>query len=498
MSTARVFTRANAGMDAPPVRVEVHLSPGLPAFTVVGLPESSVREARERVRSAILTSHFVWPDSRIVVNLAPAELPKGGGRFDLPMALGLLAASEQLPRTALDGREFFGELGLDGGLRQTPTLLAAVTAATRAGRTCFVPASQAPQLAVAPGSRVIAGVDLLSVAALARESDPAPTDANLAAPAPATTVDLADIAGQAAGKRVLEVAAAGGHHLLFRGPPGAGKTLLASALPGLLPLPDRREQLDMALLADLSAQPLASGRPFRAPHHSASAVSLVGGGPRALPGEISLAHGGVLFLDELAEFPRAVLDQLRQPLEAGEVVVSRARHRHRYPAAFQLIAATNPCPCGHAGPDDTPCRCAPEQVRRYQARLSGPLLDRIDLHLALERQPTGTVLRPAAAEEDSTTVRRRVETVRARQLARQGCLNAALAARELHRYCSLEPLTAQWFEAACERLSLSARGVHRCLRVARTLADMANAATVTQSQLLEALSYRPAGAGLTD
>lgn len=498
MSTARVFTRANAGMDAPLVRVEVHLSPGLPAFTVVGLPESSVREARERVRSAVLTSHFMWPDSRIVVNLAPAELPKGGGRFDLPMALGVLAASDQLPKAALEGREFFGELGLDGGLRPTPALLAAVTAATRAGHACFVPGAQAQQLAVAPGSRVIAGVDLLSVAALARESDPATTEADIATTAPQASVDLADIAGQAAGKRILEVAAAGGHHLLFRGPPGAGKTLLASALPGLLPLPDRREQLDMALLADLSGQPPVSGRQFRAPHHSASAVALVGGGPRALPGEISLAHGGVLFLDELAEFPRAVLDQLRQPLEAGEVVVSRARYRHRYPAAFQLVAATNPCPCGHAGPDDTPCRCAPEQVRRYQARLSGPLLDRIDLHLALERQPTGTVLHPVGSEEDSATVRRRVETVRLRQLARQGCLNVGLPARDLQTHCRLEPLTGQWFEAACERLALSARAVHRCLRVARTLADMADAPALGQPQLLEALTYRPAGPGLND
>jgi magnesium chelatase family protein len=491
MLTASILTRASAGLTAPPVTVEIHLSPGLPAFNVVGLPESSVREARERVRSALLTSYFEWPDHRITVNLAPADLPKGGGRFDLPIALGLLVATGQVPASALQGREIYGELALDGCIRSVPGLLAAVMAATEAGRECAVPSVGAPVLARTPDARLITGEDLLSLCGRLKQASP-----DYAAPGPipdtpSAGADLAMLHGQASARRCLEIAAAGGHHLLMMGPPGAGKTLLARCLPGILPRSCDDEIYQRWLISDLVGQPLSNERPFRQPHHSASAVSLIGGGPRATPGEITLAHGGVLFLDELPEFPRSVLDTLRQPLESGEVMVSRARGSHRYPASFQLLAAMNPCPCGYLGDDDPPCRCSPDAVARYRARVSGPLLDRIDLHLALARQSAVSVLAPDAMEENSATVRARVAACRDRQVSRQGCSNAALAASQLLAVCQLTPSLQRWFAANCDRMQLSARGMHRCLRVARTLSDMADSETVKKDALLEALSYRP-------
>jgi len=491
MSTATVLSRATAGLYAPAVSVEVHLSNGLPGFTIVGLPESTVREARERVRSALLTSHFDWPDHRITVSLAPAEIPKGGGRFDLPIALGLLVASGQLPESMVSGREFFGELGLDGRLRACRGLLSAAQAATAAGNVCAVPEEQAGDLAGLPGSQVVGGADLLSLCGLLKSASPP-----LAQPAEqeleqACAPDLASVMGQKPAKRALEIAASGGHHLLMTGPPGAGKTLLASTLPGLLPKMGDKEQLELMLIRDQLGLSVDSNRPFRSPHHTVSAAGLMGGGARATPGEVSLAHGGVLFLDELPEFPRRILDLLRQPLEEGSVAIARARGSFRYPCQFQLVAAMNPCPCGYAGSIDPPCRCQNDAVVRYQSRLSGPLLDRIDICIPLERQDSATVLRQVDPGENSESVRTRIEVSRGVQQRRQGCLNHQLSGQELLHQCRLDDSVRRWFEGASNRLQLSARSVHRTLRVGRTIADMREEHRVGEEALLEALSYRP-------
>ncbi len=490
MTTATVFSRAFAGLDAPAVSVEVHLSNGLPGFTIVGLPESSVREARERVRSALLTSHYEWPDHRITVSLAPADIPKGGGRFDLPIALGLLAASGQLPESCLPDREFYGELGLDGSIRATRGILAAVRAASDASRLCGVSSHQAALLAAIPGSKVVGAPDLLTLCGYLREDRlplcrPIEHD-----PSPENHPDIGDVRGQASAKRGLELAASGGHHLLMVGPPGAGKTMLASTLPGIMPTIGAKEAIDLLIMRDLMGLPSSTGRPFRSPHHSASGPALIGGGSHALPGEVSLAHGGILFLDELPEFAPRVLDLLRQPLESGNVTIARARGVHCYPARFQLVAAMNPCPCGFWGDPAQTCRCSGEKVAHYQNRVSGPLLDRIDLHLQLERQPAATLF-SNTSEEQSEDVRARVTTVRQRQFDRQGRLNNALSGTTLMDACQLNRPLLTWFEQSCDRLQISSRGVHRILRVARTLADMAGDTSVQEPALLEALSYRP-------
>ncbi|MBS7458977.1 YifB family Mg chelatase-like AAA ATPase [Coralloluteibacterium stylophorae] len=497
MSLALVHSRARCGVQAPAVRVEVHLAGGLPNLSIVGLPEAAVRESKDRVRAAIQCAQLEFPARRITVNLAPADLPKDGGRFDLPIALGILAASGQLPNEALRELEFAGELALTGELRPVDGILPATLAATAEGRGLVLPAANAAEAALVGEARVFGARTLLEVCGhlagrrpLAQAlADPAATWApGEGAP------DLADVRGQAHARRALEIAAAGGHHLLLIGPPGCGKTLLASRLPGILPEATEAEALETAAVASVSGRGLDVAhwrrRPFRAPHHTASAVALVGGGAQPRPGEISLAHNGVLFLDELAEWERRTLEVLREPLESGVVTISRAARQSEFPARFQLVAAMNPCPCGYAGDASGRCRCSPEQTARYRARLSGPLLDRIDLHVEVPRLAPGELRGDAPPGEDSATVRRRVLHARARQHARSGKPNARLGQRETELACPLTAADHALLERAMEALQLSARATHRILRIARTIADLAGAEAIDTTHLAEAIGYR--------
>lgn len=490
MSHAIILSRAGLGLSAPLVSVEAHLSNGLPAFSVVGLPESSVRESRERVRSALICSHFKWPDRRITVSLAPAEIPKAGGRFDLPIALAILVASGQLSQRHTLDREFMGELGLDGSLRYCRGLLPAVQAATTANRELLLPLVQAEEMARVPGSRIAGARDLLETCGLLKAGPLPLISARVSSAVTTSAADLTEVVGQVLAKRALEIAASGGHHMMMVGPPGAGKTLLATCMPGLLGNTSPAKAFELALIRDLLGLEFEAGRPFRAPHHSTTGVGLIGGGRTACPGEASLAHGGVLFLDELPEYPRAVLDLLRQPLESGEVCISRARGVFHYPAAFQLIAAMNPCPCGYAGDDSNECCCSASTVRRYQARVSGPLMDRIDLHVGLERQTAATLLATETDGASSDAVRCRVNGTQIRQLERQGTLNAGLTGGALLCHCAMDQTVQRWFEGVSDQLQLSGRAIHKTLRVARTLADMAQEEEIGEVALLEALSYR--------
>jgi magnesium chelatase family protein len=446
---------------------------------------------RGRIRSAIISSHLKWPDYHITVNLAPAESIKQGARYDLPVALGLLIASQQLPEAIAHRREFFGELGLDGSIRQCRGLLSAVVAATQAGCACGVAIEGASVLASVTQSRIIAAPDLLSLCGQLQQPNPTLSVTNHSHDsAPITYPDLSAIRGQPLLCRALELAAAGGHHLLISGPPGIGKTLAASVLPGLLPPVTPAQRREVGLLRDLAGLPHCEAPPFRAPHHSSSIAALMGGTSQAIPGEISMAHAGVLFLDELAEFPRAVLNQLRQPLETGEITVSRAAHKHTYPAQFQLVAAMNPCPCGMTGRPESTCHCTPAAIQRYWRGVSGPLLDRIDLHITIDRPPPDALLSKRPSKAHSKTVRERVIKLRERQLTRQHCLNSALEGDQLISVCRLAPKTHTWFVAAIKALSLSARSAHRRLRVARTLADLGGSDTVSITHLETALSFR--------
>ena len=493
MSLALAHSRARAGVHAPPVRVEVHLSGGLPSTQIVGLPEAAVRESRDRVRAAILCAQFEYPARRITINLAPADLPKEGGRFDLPIALGILAASGQIDRDALAQYEFIGELALTGELRAVDGALPAAIAAAGEQRTLIVPPGNAAEAALAQRATDKVARTLLEVCA-ALSAGKALPDAEAPEASTSPLPDLADVRGQLQARRALEIAAAGCHHLLLLGSPGCGKTLLASRLPGILPEASEDEALETAAIASVSGRGVDPARwrqrPYRSPHHTASAVSLVGGGSHPRPGEISLAHNGVLFLDELPEWNRHALEVLREPLESGSVTVARAARSVEFPARFQLIAAMNPCPCGWAGDHSGRCRCSGDSIRRYRARISGPLLDRIDLHLQMPRLPASELRGDAPAGEPSATVRARVLAARRQQLQRAGTLNAHLDQSQTLRDCALTPAEQTLLEQAMERLQLSARSMHRILRVARSIADLAGAQRIERPHLTEAIGYR--------
>jgi len=502
MAFARVACRAQVGLGAPLVTVEVSLTSGLPAFCIVGLPAMVVRESKERVRAALLNSRFEFPAGRITVNLAPADLPKEGGRFDLPIALGLLLASRQLrsaaPLERAVSREFYGELGLTGELKAVAGLLPAAVAARRCGHELIVPRANALEACVVAPALTRAADHLLEVCrhvagtAPLAPFDAAPAAGTLVSRAAAPMLDLADVRGQAHAKRALTIAAAGAHSLLLIGPPGCGKSMLAQRLPGLLPPLEAAEALEVAAIASVSGADFRHQawceRPFRSPHHSATVPALVGGGARARPGEISLAHHGVLFLDELPEFGRATLEALREPLETGMVAVARVARETRYPAAFQLIAAMNPCPCGRRGDPAGSCRCSPDTVRRYLGRISGPLLDRLDLQVELPPVPASEF--DLRSGPDSATTAAAVRRARELQLARQGVCNARLADTELPRCCLPDARGRRLLHVAVRRFGLSGRSRVRVLKVARTIADLDGHVQVGAAQLSEALMLR--------
>jgi magnesium chelatase family protein len=493
MSVATVASRALAGIEAPEVSVEVHLGPGLPAFHIVGLPDTEVREARDRVRAALNHTRFEFPARRITVNLAPAELPKDSSRFDLPIALGILASSGQLAPESLSELEFAGELSLTGELRAVRGALAMALSARAAGRAFVVPLDNAPQAALAEGARILPARTLLEVVAhIAGEAPLAEYLGRKDQELPAYA-DFSDVKGQQQVKRALEVAAAGAHSVLMLGPPGTGKSMLAARFPGILPPLSQDEALEVAAVHSVSSAGFEASRwgerPFRAPHHSASGPSLVGGGTLPRPGEISLAHHGVLFLDELPEFDRDVLEALREPLETGRVSISRAARQAHFPARFQLVAAMNPCPCGHCGDRSGRCRCTPERIARYRGRISGPLADRIDIKLEVPA-PRETELVAPVAGESSNSIRSRVEKARHLQTERQGKPNALLGTKEIDRHCETDREGDQLLRHALARLLLSARGYHRVLRVARTIGDLAGKTSITAEHIAEAIQYR--------
>jgi magnesium chelatase family protein len=507
MSLAVLYSRALSGMDAPEVVVEVHLANGLPSFTIVGLPEAEVKESKDRVRAALQTAQFEFPARRITVNLAPADLPKESGRYDLPIALGILAASGQIPTEPLSRYEFAGELALTGELRPIRGALAMTSNMVSAPKSQN---SSDKLQTVAPKRAFILPQESASEAALVREAIIYPAKSllevcahisghtllsQLAAIDHATEVnypDFSDVKAQSMPKRALEIAAAGGHSVLMSGPPGTGKSMLASRFVGILPTMTEAEALESAAIQSLNgAYKLAhwKRRPYRAPHHTASGVALVGGGGVPRPGEISLAHHGVLFLDELPEFDRKVLEVLREPLESGHITISRAARQADFPASFQLIAAMNPCPCGYLGHHNNKCRCTPDQVSRYKAKISGPLLDRIDLHIEVPALKEDELIN-STVSECSQSIRVRVEKARAIQLKRQNKPNHLLGTKEIELHCQADAAGQVLLKTAISRLNLSARAYHRILKVARTICDLSNETHIQPAHIAEAIQYR--------
>ena len=497
MALAVAYSRALDGLNAPPVIVEVHISGGLPSLTLVGLPDTEVKEARDRVRAAIVNSGFEFPAKRITVNLAPADLPKESGRFDLPIALGILAASGQIPGKALADYEFAGELSLSGELRPVRGALAMALQAGDGGRIFVLPALSASEAALSDSGTVLGAASLLEVCA--HLSDQGELTQAVAVDVENTPIfpDLKEVRGQSQAKRALEIAAAGNHSLLMIGPPGSGKSMLAARLPGLMPPLDRVAARSSAAVLSLISQfhpERFAQRPYRSPHHTASAVALVGGGNPPRPGEISLAHMGVLFLDELPEFDRKVLETLREPLESGRIHIARAARQAEFPAEFQLVAAMNPCPCGYAGHSNGKCRCTPDQIARYRGKLSGPFLDRIDLLIEVPALPA-EALSGQADGESSASIRARVEQAIAIQSTRQQKANARLTPAEVEACCTPDEAGGALLKQAMTRLDLSARAWHRILKVARTIADLAGSNDIRAPHVAEAIQYRRLAGG---